>query len=326
MDPLLRILRPLARLLLLVGLAFACVERAGRRAALLSLRRERDPRTGILLGAEPVKIARGRGRACLLLHGWLTSPADFGRLPHALDQAGWDVYAPLLPGHGTIPHDLARVTADDLLGAARRDYALLRTRYGRVSVVGFSMGGSIAAVLSADHPPHKLVLVAPFFAARYRWRYVLPPRWWARLLGAMVEWADRGPAPTAVNGPGGAEGIVMYRAVPASAGRALFELRRRALRVRPAGGGAGTLLVYSRGDELASPPAMERFLARLDGPKRRAVFERSNHHLFHDWDREEATSAVLGFLGGSRALARIGWFAAPGRPEYNRWMVGQSAP
>ena len=68
---------------------------------------------------QPVSIERGRRRACLLLHGWLSSPADFADLPGALDRAGWDVYAPLLPGHGTACEDLDGMSAEDMLAGAR---------------------------------------------------------------------------------------------------------------------------------------------------------------------------------------------------------------
>ena len=58
------------------------------------------------------------------------------------------------------------------------------------------------------------------------------------------------------------------------------------------------LLVYSSGDEVCSPRAMTRFLARLPAESTRtAVFARSNHHLLHDHDREQAIHAIVDFVG-----------------------------
>jgi carboxylesterase len=257
-----------------------------------------DPESGVMQGAEPVRIDRGRGRACLLLHGWLTTPADFGDLPEKLDEAGWDIYAPLQAGHGTGPADLEGVTADDLLGTARQHYEELTSRYDRVALVGFSMGGTMATILAAEQPPHALVLIAPFFRVRHKWYYVLPARTWNAVLSPVLRWAWRGRMGLHVNRREGRKEVLLYTAFPTSAADGLFELRRRALEeadrdrlTRP------VLLVYSEGDGVCDHRAAEEYLAGMPAAvKERAVFSRSDHHILHDHDREGATAAVVEFL------------------------------
>jgi len=268
---------------------------AGPRA--LEGRPDRDPRTGIIHGAGPVRIDRGRQRACLLLHGWLSTPADFADLPRALDRAGWDVYAPLLPGHGTRPADLQGVTAEDLTAEARRQYEALLDRYETVALGGFSMGGAIATILAAQAPPDRLVLVAPFFGVTYKWYYVLPPRWWARIISPLVSYARRSPRLVRLNDKTRRGNIIAYEAFPTSAATELFRLRSMALQVDPAELNCPVLLAFSTGDEAASPAAMQQFYERLDPARRaRAVFARSNHHLLNDYDREQAVQAIVDFM------------------------------
>lgn len=258
----------------------------------------RDPETGILRGAEPVRIDRGRPGACLLLHGWITTPADFGRLPQALDADGWDVRAPLHAGHGTTPTALEGITAQTLLDTARGHYAALRESHDRVVLVGFSMGGTIASLLAAEHPPDRLVLVAPFCGVRYRWYYVLPPRWWHAVLAPVLGSLPRA-GTVYCNRREGREAIVTYDAFPTDASQALFDLRARLLE----GTDLGTLtmpalLVYSTGDEVCSPEAMAAFFERLPAqPRRSVVFEASDHHLLHDHDRQQAIAAIVEFVG-----------------------------
>jgi len=257
-----------------------------------------DPETGIMQGAEPVRIDRGRDRACLLLHGWLTTPADFGDLPERLDEAGWDVYAPLQEGHGTKPADLEGVTANDLLRTAREHYDELRSRCDRVALVGFSMGGTMATILAAEQPPDALVLIAPYFRVRHKWYYLLPPRTWNAVLSPVLKWTWRGRMGLHVNRKEGRGEVLLYTAFPTSAADALFELRRRVLDeadrqklTMP------VLLVYSQGDEVSSQQAAEQYVATMPAVrKERAVFSRSDHHILHDYDRGEAASAVAGFL------------------------------
>ena len=293
-------LRVLAALALVAALCIGCVNCAGWRALRRSeAARARDPETGILRGAEPVRIDRGRRGACLLLHGWITTPADFGGLPQALDEAGWDVFAPLQAGHGTTPRALKGITPDKLLDTARGHYGALRGRYGRVVLIGFSMGGAMATILAAEQPPDRLVLIAPFCGVRHKWYYVLPPRWWNTLLSPVVGYVPRPKSCVYCNRPEGKDAILTYDAFHTDAAGALFALRHKLLRktdltmlTMP------TLLVYGRCDETCSPEATDALFARLPAdPKQRVVLPDSNHHLLHDYDRQQAIATIVEFVG-----------------------------
>ena len=255
--------------------------------------------TGILRGADPIAIDRGRPGACLLLHGWITSPADFADLPRTLDLAGWDVHVPLHPGHGTTPRDLEGISADKLLEPVRERYHDLLARHDQVVLVGFSMGGTLATLLAAERPPHKLVLIAPFCGVRYRWYYLLPPRWWSAILSPVLRTVRVPKHMIGLNRAKARDSIVMYRSFPTDANRALFALRRRLLRHTDLSGmTAPTLLLYSLGDGTCSRGATEALFARLPAShKRKAIFVRSNHHILHDHDREQALAVIADFIG-----------------------------
>jgi len=281
------------------ALCIGCVNCAGWRAVRRSeAARARDPETGILRGAEPIRIDRGRGGACLLLHGWITAPADFGDLPQALDEAGWDVVAPLQAGHGTTPRELEGITANALLDAARGHYDALRGRYGRVVLVGFSMGGAMATILAAEQPPGRLVLIAPFCGVRHRWYYVLPPRWWSALISPVVGYVPRPQSFVYCNRPEGREAILTYDAFHTDATGALFALRRRLLSADLSRLTMPLLLLYGAQDGSCSSKGMDALFARLPAePKQRVVLPESNHHLLHDYDRQQAIDTIVEFVG-----------------------------
>lgn len=247
-------------------------------------------------GAESVEIDRGRRRACLLLHGFASSPADFGQLPHELDRAGWDVHAPLLPGHGTAPGDLATVTAEQILEAAEDQYRRVSGRHDCPAVGGFSMGGTIATALAASHRPRALVLISPYYRVAYRAWYVLPAEWWHRILSPLI---NEVPAAKAVNQPGAADRLAAYETLPMPAIGELFRVRNRVVEsVEPQEVRCPALLVYSEGDEVASPSAMRKAFERLPAEGNAvARFTRSNHHVLQDYDRRAAVWAVVEFLG-----------------------------
>lgn len=256
-----------------------------------------DTPTPVMPGAEPVSIDRGRPRVCLLLHGWLTSPADFGELPAALDTAGWDVRAPLLPGHGTSPDALDGVGAEELLHAAREHYRVLREDHEQVALGGFSMGGTICTALAAERAPSRLILIAPYYKVTHKWYYVLPVAWWVSILSPVVRHVVRLKSWLRVNDRSAVDRIVYYRRFAIGSVRELMKLRAAVERADLRNLAMPTLLVYSRGDDVASPGAMARFLQRLPAAeKRELVFTRSNHHVLHDYDRAEAVAGIVEFL------------------------------
>lgn len=88
----------------------------------------------------------------LLLHGLTATPAEVIPLAQLLHVAGYTVSGPLLPGHGTHPEDLNRVTWHDWTWEAEQAYQYLATVCDRVFVGGESTGAVLALYLASQHP------------------------------------------------------------------------------------------------------------------------------------------------------------------------------
>lgn len=103
-------------------------------------------------GAEPYFQRGDSGVGCLCLHGFTASPHEVLWLAQAVAQDGHTVYAPRIAGHGTHPRDLARTRWWDWLASATDAYYVLSAQCDRVYVVGLSMGGALALMLSLRVP------------------------------------------------------------------------------------------------------------------------------------------------------------------------------
>jgi alpha-beta hydrolase superfamily lysophospholipase len=106
----------------------------------------------------------------LLLHGMSDSPYSLRSLGQRLNAAGGWAIGLRLPGHGTAPVGLTRVTWEDMAGAVRLAMAHLRERMGDrpLYIVGYSNGGalameySLAAAEDASLPRVRgVVLISP---------------------------------------------------------------------------------------------------------------------------------------------------------------------
>ena len=104
------------------------------------------------------------GECWLLIHGYRGYPGEMVRPAVDLYGAGFDVYVPRLPGHGTCGKDFVRSGGDDWVGVIRNAVNDLKSRYGKVHLLGHSMGTAIAAIVGcADPAVGKIVYVSPSF-------------------------------------------------------------------------------------------------------------------------------------------------------------------
>lgn len=118
-------------------------------------------------GTEPVHIDKGED-AFLVLHGWCATAESVRFLTAGIVAEGFSVLAPTLPGHGTSPDDMQRFGPLDWIAAGREALELLARHHRRVTLLGTSMGGTLALQLAALMPEVVSGLVtvnAPLFLA-----------------------------------------------------------------------------------------------------------------------------------------------------------------
>lgn len=229
----------------------------------------------------------------LALHGFTGSPSELGFLVDRLREAGLEVSAPLLPGHGTSPEDLQDRTFEEWLAFARDALAAERKAHGRVIVVGFSMGTLLGLSLALESPgPDALVLLACAL------RMSPPLRAGFRLLSG----AKRLPA-VYVPKPFGPDlrdrtllaSIQAYDKQPL---RAAMEVYRAGKRLRGELGRVKcpTLLLHGERDHVCDPAGSREALSSLGTTDvHLRTYARSAHMLALDYDRASVAHDVINF-------------------------------
>ncbi len=107
-------------------------------------------------------VLEGGPVGVLLIHGFTGAPPELRPLGEHLQSRGLTVMAPLLPGHGTRPGDLNRVSWESWTQHVEASLAWLEQRCTMVFVGGLSMGGLLALHLAAHSPQVAgLLLYAP---------------------------------------------------------------------------------------------------------------------------------------------------------------------
>lgn len=240
--------------------------------------------------AQPVYLERGPV-ACLLLHGFAGSPAEIRPLLDYLSTQGITVSAPVLPGHGTSPEDLRQTRSRHWVRAAEAELAALQQRFGRVHVVGFSMGGLIALYLAAHHQVASVTtLAAPVKLSD--WRQILVPL--AKYLIPYYESKIRNPeiaAQLAHN----------YERMPTSAIHSLLRLARRVRRDLPRITAPVQALQGDR-DKWIAPESAAYIMEHIASTaKRMEILPGRNHFVALERGREEVCQKVHSWIETHKA-------------------------
>jgi carboxylesterase len=248
---------------------------------------------GIRSGAETIDLQEGNSHGILLLHGFGDTPQTLSLLSRYLNDNGFDVKAPLLPGHGTSVNAFMQSRRKDWLACARQELAMLTATHESVSIAGLSMGGAIAAILAAENPFLKsLVLIAPYLDVSAFQRFASASHWlWGPLAGVRKSSSPRSilnPEERAKN-----LGYGVYT------GRLLYELWRLASEGRRALGriSVPTLLLQSREDPRIPPEVAERAFATLGTREKKLEWiEGGGHIITVDYGRDKVFEEVANWI------------------------------
>jgi carboxylesterase len=279
-----------------------------------------------MMGGPPLGTLEvsGRGPAVLALHGFGATTQEVGMVVDIARNLGLAALAPLLPGHGTSVHDLARTRFADWRGAAQRALLELVRDHGRVIVVGSSMGSLIALDLAADYPEvvGVGVLGSPI---RLRWPYP------SLALAAMSflripDFTLRKSGPDLLD-PEARRTQVTYSEQPAHAGN---DLRLAGQRVEGRLGRVScpAFVAHGRADRVCpvrNAKIVHTKLGTPAGEKELLILERSHHIITRDVERDILRTGLSRFI--ERVAARSAEreatsLAEPGRPVAARGAVG----
>lgn len=248
-------------------------------------------------------------KAVLCIHGYAGYPGELTRPAVDLYEAGFDVYCPRLPGHGTCGEDFLKIRAEDLISVPKRALNELLEEYSQVHVLGHSMGGALALIVSKGESRVKSIAVAGPGIVEDESK--LPAKMsMVKLMGLFKkrikkEWASN------------PEYVMYYEGAPADDAYlgaeywsyiyprqlvALFKIMVR--------GGAALeditrdILTISGGkDEIVGTQSSDLIVRKGKGNNEHLHLKNATHFMFYDKDKEEesiAVAAVLDWFGRKR--------------------------
>lgn len=255
----------------------------------------RDPETGILRGAEPF-YREGGPAACLLVHGFTSTPQEMRDLGRFLHHRGFTIEGLLLPGHGRTPQDLNRTTWEDWYGAVAAAEARLRERHQSVFLIGSSTGATLVLHHAAARGADGVVAFSPSLYLKVRVLHVLDTERHGGLMEAVFPYIRKGQP--AISDPVARVRHLTYELFPIAAVRSLLQLSET-VRGELSEITAPLLIIQSRSDRTVDPESARLLYDRVRSPQKELVWlSRSNHVISVDYEAETVFEETARFLSG----------------------------
>lgn len=238
------------------------------------------------LSAEP----DNRGLKVLLLHGFASSPAELRPLGQFLSCRGYEVHAPLLPGHGETTRAMGECRLQDWTEAVVRSYWALRREQAPVAVVGFCLGAALGLATAEQLNPRFLVCCGG--PVRALEDGLFPPLEDDPEILSTENWFAHAHSPKAANWRRRAghpqihkNFLELYGQAIEGAGRALPSVR------------CPLLVAHSKDDKVCPSAQAQRIVEQVSSQKRKLILSKhAGHGLLVDTGRRTLFAEILKFL------------------------------
>ena len=244
--------------------------------------------------SEPFELSGGP-IAVLVIHGFSGSPVSVRPWAQALNESGFTVLVPRLPGHGTTWNEMNQTRWEEWFSEVENNFRDLKSRYKRVFVAGFSMGGALTLRLATIYKDEieGLLLVNPSIGDDRLVMRLIP-----FLKYFLPSVKGRGTDVAAPNPPRHSYGRTPLHALHSL--QKLWRIVQRHLHLidQP------LMIGYSINDHVVNPKFSELVIDNVSSVDiREVIFERSFHNVALDYDLplliEESVTFIQEVLSGN---------------------------
>ena len=255
----------------------------------------------IIATAEPFFFS-GSKTGCLLVHGFTGTPKEMRRMGEYLAEQGYSILGVRLTGHATRPEDMIRSRSTDWMASVEDGYHLLRGLADLIYLIGLSMGGVLALLMSTQLDVKGVVGIST--------PYRLPKDWRLNYIEFLSLFQSY--LPKAKSSPGSGwfdqEARKEHVSYPQNPVRSIGELNKLTAQMRDTlpQVKAPVLLIHSKEDKNVLPENLDNIFSGLVNTrdKTKLFITNSGHVITSDAERVHVYKTVAEFISRIEAGSR----------------------
>ncbi len=256
---------------------------------------------GIIVGAEEKRMIGSNETCWLMVHGYASTPKDLSFLGEKInDNFNDTVIIPRLKGHGELPSKMLQLSFPDWYDQIENEFLQLDKTCGQVNLAGFSFGGAIALKIAEKYKVNNIYLISPFLKIRHKAYYIFPKENYISLIAERAIYSVKF-EPAQINDPEGVKEYIGYYSFPLIPVKNSFDDLIKVKDSLHMINASGLLILHSRNDDtidIESSKIINNSV--LIENKEFVMYEKSNHVLLADYDKEDAIWRILFFERKSR--------------------------
>ncbi|MBF0390594.1 MAG: alpha/beta fold hydrolase [Desulfamplus sp.] len=242
----------------------------------------------------------------LLIHDYLSSPAEMLGFANYLHKKGFTVYLPRLPGHGTAPENLAVTDLVDWVEAVEEGFVLIKSLCKRRVVGGLGVGGVLGLLLGFNVTDiDSIFMVAPPLTIKdYPDEFITSTKLWSQKIkrallpkGDKDEWIVYLPEISRFR----------YSTHPVSGVKQVAELLeqlqtkiKHSEKTKQPDIIKSLLLVQSRSNPFISPRSVQKLFDTIQTSfKEYYLFDINSHLILNSNEQDRVLNAIVGFIEAS---------------------------
>jgi carboxylesterase len=255
----------------------------------------------LIKGAEAFTLPGSNDTCWYLIHGYTSTPDEMRELAKKINSFyNETVFVTRLEGHGEVPSHILELSLDDWHTQTSNELQILQANCNKVNLVGFSFGGALSARLAEENEVNHIYLIAPYLYTTYHFYYGLRPEAYLRLFEPILHYSKKTKIGQ-INSPEGLENHIAYWNMPFAPvknSREFLKETESALDKIS----EPILAQHSTGDKTSDVKSSKTIISQASSEiKELILFERSNHILIEDYDKDQVANNIIDFEKRLRA-------------------------
>jgi len=250
---------------------------------------------GIIVGAKEFTLEGSNNVCWYLIHGYTSTPDEMREIAEEIHaEFNEIVFVTRLKGSGEVPSHMADLTLHDWYKQASSEFDILSQNCNKINLVGFSFGGTLAIRLAENKEVNNIYLLSPYIFATYEPYRILKLETYLDIF-ADILWYGKKPKIAQINSKEGLDKQISYWNMPLApiknSETFFHEVKINLNKIdRP------ILLQQSKNDKVSDiKSSIYIYDNVMSDNKKLIVFEKSNHVIPADYDKDDAIENILNF-------------------------------